>query len=454
MHINKFAGERHGFPLFLSIEVVMASRPFHLGWFVARGYGPKAWRESWAGSDLSGWVLPDLFVDLARAIERARFDYLIIEDSSNVPYTYQGSHDVYLKYAASVPKLDPVVLVPYLAQATTHLGIIPTLSVTEYPPYLLARLLNTLDHATRGRVGWNIVTGSNDGGAQNFGLEGQYPHDQRYEIAEEFTDVVTRLWESWEPDASVYDAATPLFADGRKVHPINHEGRFFKVRGPLAAPRSPQVRPVLCQAGVSPRGREFSSRWADTIIAVGATPEAMKAFRDDIRARAAAQGRNPDDVKVLFLINPIVDETDEAARERREAERRDSVAHIDMELALLSRISGIDFSTFPLDEPLPALTTNGHQGQVSQHTGRTPREIVLQRGGVNIELTGTVDRVASELEDLIGAVGGDGFLIRNPYFSRRYIAEITDGLVPELQRRGLTERRYAHQTFRENLLSY
>ena len=133
----------------------MTKRQFHLSWFLSQGYGPKSWRGNWPGSssDMARWMMPDLFLDLARGLERACFDYLIIEDSSMVPYTYQGSHDTYLRYAASTPKLDPAVLVPYLAQATEHLGVIPTLSVTEYPPFLLARLVNSLDQFTRGGSG-------------------------------------------------------------------------------------------------------------------------------------------------------------------------------------------------------------------------------------------------------------------------------------------------------------
>ena len=244
-------------------------RPFHLAWFLSQGYGPKSWRTDWPGSDVRRWMMPDLFVELARAMERACFDYLIIEDSSMVPYTYQGTHDTYLKYAASTPKLDPAVLVPYLAQATEHLGIVPTLSVSEYPPYLLARLVNSLDHVTEGRMGWNCVTGSNDGAAQNYGRDKHYPHDERYDIADEFADVVTRLWEAWEPDAVVLDRDAPMFADGAKVHPINHEGKYFRCRGPINAPRSPQGRVPICQAGGSPRGQLFASRWADTIITEG-----------------------------------------------------------------------------------------------------------------------------------------------------------------------------------------
>ena len=432
----------------------MSSHPFHLAWFLSRGYGPKAWRQDWGG-DQRRWMMPDLFVDMARSMERACFDYLIIEDSSNVPYTFEGSHDTYLKYAAATPKLDPAVLVPWLAMATQRLGIVPTLSTSEYPPYLLARLVNSLDHVTEGRVGWNIVTGSNDGGAQNYGREKHFPHDERYDIADEVTDVVTRLWESWEPDAVVLDRERDVFAEGGKVHPIHHQGKYFTVRGPLNAPRSPQGRPVLCQAGGSPRGQRFASRWADTIITNAASVPAMKAFRQEVRGLAAAQGRDPDAIKVLFLAYPIVDVSMEAARTRRDAEAADAAAHLTMNLAMISRISGIDFSTFDLDEPLPALTTNGHQSSVAKYAGRTPRAVamgVATKSG--IDYTGTVDHVAGMMQEIMQEVGGDGFLLFNGDFTRRYVAEICDGLVPELQRRGLTRKAYAHATFRDNLLAF
>ena len=327
----------------------MSKRPFHLAWFLSQGYGPKTWRSNWPGSDVARWMMPDLFVDLAKGMERACMDYMIIEDSSNVPYTYQGSHDTYLKYAASAPKLDPAVLVPYLAQATRHLGIVPTLSVSEYPPYLLARLVNSLDHVTEGRVGWNCVTGSNDGAAQNYGRDKHYPHDERYDIADEFADVVTRLWDAWEPDAVVLDREIPMFADGRKVHPIHHEGKYFRCRGPLNAPRSPQGRPVICQAGGSPRGQQFASRWADTIITNSNSVAAMKTYREDVRRRAVAIGRNPDDIKVLFLAYPTIDLSMEMARDRRRLDMIEAEKHMDATLSSMSRITGIDFSKFDLD---------------------------------------------------------------------------------------------------------
>ncbi|MBS0537181.1 MAG: NtaA/DmoA family FMN-dependent monooxygenase [Proteobacteria bacterium] len=433
------------------------TKPFHLAWFLSQGYGPKSWRSAWPGSDVARWMMPDLFLDLARGMDRACFDYMIVEDSSNVPYTYKGSHDTYLKYAASAPKLDPAVLVPYLAQATTHLGLVPTLSVSEYPPYLLARLVNTLDHTTEGRIGWNCVTGSNDGAAQNYGRDKHYPHDERYDVADEFADLVTRLWEAWEPDAVVLDRENHLFADGSKVHPVNHEGKYFRCRGPLNAPRSPQGRVPICQAGGSPRGQEFASRWADTIITEGGGSVAsMKAYREGVRARARALGRNPDDIKVLFLAHPIVDLTMDAARERQRQEQAMAEEHIDMQLSSMSRLTGIDFAQFDLDTPLPdTLTTNGHQSSLAKWIGKTPRAIVqsyARKGG--IDFTGTADHVAGMMQDIMEEVGGDGFLIFNTYFDRRYVMEICDGLVPELQRRGLTRKAYAHKHLRDNLLEF
>jgi alkanesulfonate monooxygenase SsuD/methylene tetrahydromethanopterin reductase-like flavin-dependent oxidoreductase (luciferase family) len=193
---------------------------------------------------------------------------------------------------------------PIVAQATKHLGLVPTLSVTEYPPFLLARLINSLDHVTEGRIGWNCVTSSNDGAAQNYGRDGQVPHDERYDLAEEFTDLVTKLWDAWEPDAVVLGRDKPMFARGDKVRAVNHVGEYFRCRGPLNAPRSPQVRPVICQAGGSPRGQLFAAGWADTIITDAVDVGEMKQYRAGVRARVVAAGRDPDSVKVLLLAFP------------------------------------------------------------------------------------------------------------------------------------------------------
>ncbi|SDV50686.1 NtaA/DmoA family FMN-dependent monooxygenase [Chitinasiproducens palmae] len=433
----------------------MSHTPFHLAWFISKGYGPKAWRHPWGGPNPQQWVLPDLFVDLSRALERAAFDYVMIEDSSNIPYTYGDSHDIYLRHAVDSPKLDPAVLATALIGATQRLGVVTTLSTSEYHPFQLARLTNTLDHISRGRAGWNLVTGSNDGGAQNFGLERQYPHDQRYDMADEYVDLVIKLWESWEADAMPIDREAERFADPAKVHPVHFEGEYFRSRGPLAAPRSPQGRPVICQAGGSPRGRVFAAQWAETIITSARSVAGMKAFRNDIRQRALAAGRNPDHIKCLFLINPIVDQTRAGAEARREAQQADAAAHLEVHLASLARTSGIDFSKFDPDEPLPELRSNGHQTLVAQYTGRTLREIALTgKGLADVDLVGTPAEVAGKLADIIDEVGGDGFLFMEPELTRRYIAEITDGLVPELQKLGAVRRVYDHQQFRDNLLAF
>jgi FMN-dependent oxidoreductase (nitrilotriacetate monooxygenase family) len=435
----------------------VSKRQFHLAWFLSRGYGPKAWRHDWGGTNgaQARWMMPDLFVDLAKSMERACFDYLIIEDSCNVPYTYQNSHDAYLRYAAATPKLDPATLVPYLAQATKHLGLVPTLSTSEYPPFLLARLVNSLDHLTEGRVGWNIVTGSNDGGAQNYGMDKHHPHDERYERADEMVDVVTKLWDAWEPDAVVLDRERAIFADGSKVHPINHEGKYYKVRGPLSAPRSPQGRPVLCQAGGSAVGQTFAAKWADTIIASQTSIAAMKQYRDQVRRNAVAQGRDPDGIKVLFLADPIIDVSMEQAQLRRRQDIAFASENVEFTLAMMSTLTGNDFSKYPVDEPLPVLTSNGHQSVMAGYAGKTPREVAMgQADRSGLDYTGTADHVAGMMQEVMEEVGGDGFLLTYGDFSRRYVAEVCDGLVPELQRRGLTRTGYPHPTFRANLMEF
>jgi alkanesulfonate monooxygenase SsuD/methylene tetrahydromethanopterin reductase-like flavin-dependent oxidoreductase (luciferase family) len=239
------------------------------------------------------------------------------------------------------------------------------------------------------------------------------------------------------------------------VHPVHFEGRYFRSRGPLAAPRSPQGRPVICQAGGSPRGRSFAARWAETIIGSARSVAGMKAFREDIRQRAAGFGRDPDSIKVLFLVSPVVDQFREAARQRRDADIADANTHMEWHLASLSRVSGIDFSRFDLDEILPELASNGHQTLVAQYAGRTLRDIVSAGWALSdIDLVGNYDDVAGTLSEVMQEVGGDGFLIVYPDMTRRYVAEITDGLVPALQKRGVVRKRYEHAMLRDNLMAF
>jgi FMN-dependent oxidoreductase (nitrilotriacetate monooxygenase family) len=334
------------------------------------------------------------------------------------------------------------------------------LSVTEYPPFLLARLVSTLDHVSDGRAGWNIVTSSSDRAAQNYGHARQPDHDVRYDMADEFTDLVMQLWDSWEPDAIVSDVAGGQFADHAKVHTIDFEGRYFRCRGPLNNARSPQGQPVLVQAGGSPRGRDFAAKNADTIIASATDVDEVKAYRDEVRKRMEAHGRQPDDCKVLFLVSPTIDETAAGARERKDRELADALAHPETHLAGMGFITDIDFSVYDVDVPLGQLSkqihTNGHQSSLARFLRdgeeKTLREIATTPHG--FEPTGTPDQVANILEEAMEEVGGDGFLFYLPEFNLRRVVEITDGVVPVLQQRGLVRSSYTFELFRDNLLEF
>jgi FMN-dependent oxidoreductase (nitrilotriacetate monooxygenase family) len=333
------------------------------------------------------------------------------------------------------------------------------MSTLAYPPFLLARLACTTDHITGGRFGWNIVTSGENAAAQNFGLDRLPEHDLRYEMADEYMEVVNQRFPSWDQHAVVMDRATATYADGRKVRPVNFVGKYYKCRGPLNTAPSPQGRPSYFQAGGSPRGRDFAARHADTVIATAIGVKAMKQFRDDVRARAARFGRNPDEVKILYQLAPVLGETEaaaQAANERGLSSRR----HIEQRLALVSALTDIDFSQFDLDKPLPPLTTNGESTVLARFTqqgsNKPLRQLVREEGKGGIDLVGTPDQVAERMGEVMAEVGGDGFLIKHPFhqINRRYIYEVTEGLVPALQRRGLVRTEYSQPTLRQMLVEF
>ncbi|MBP0462983.1 NtaA/DmoA family FMN-dependent monooxygenase [Roseomonas sp. PWR1] len=436
----------------------MAGKAFHLGWFL-QGSSVQAWGEPWTGNIGTEWMVPDFFIEMTRNLERACFDYVLLEDSSYIGESYGGSREIYLHHGLSVPRQDPSVVAALLAQATKHIGIVATFGTFAYPPYLLARLVATLDQVSSGRIGWNAVTGSSDYAARNFGLDGMPPHDTRYDIADEYMEVVRKLWGSWEPGAIVADRERGILVDHTKVHAIDHHGTHFKVRGPLNSGPCVQGQPVIAQAGGSPRGRQFAATHADTIVAMVKGTAGMKAYRDDVRARMAAQGRDPDRCMVLFLVSPVLGDTDEEARAKHRRKLATTEDQIAKRLAHLSKITNLDFGALPLDKPLGSLTTNGHQQSLDEFlkkagnkTLREAAEIYSDAG--SIPLIGTPAQVAEQMGAAMEEIGGDGFLLSTNDTSRRVIAEICDGLVPELQRRGLARRAYSHAMFRDNLLDF
>jgi FMN-dependent oxidoreductase (nitrilotriacetate monooxygenase family) len=413
---------------------------FHLAWFTNFTAGSWDTTFSHGGSPWDG----KFHVEFALALERACFDYIMLEDTLMVSEAYRGSAEATLKYGLQVPKHDPIPLAAMIAAATSRLGVVATMSTMAWPPFMLARVSTTLDHIAGGRFGWNIVTSGEDTAAQNFGLDNLPPRELRYAMADEYMELVNQLFD----------------ADWRKVHPIHFEGEFFKCRGPLNTVPSPQRRPTFVQAGGSPRGRAFAAKHADSIIAPAYRLAGMKEYRDDVRTHAVKFGRNPDDIKVLFLVYPTLGETSEEAKEKH---RRmvTAPAFVEASLASSGTTSDIDFSQFDLDQPLPCrLTTNGEQGSLDKFqqwgSGKILRQLAAERFDSELDLIGAPDEVADKMAGAMEEVGGDGFLISTPFqrTSRRFINEICEGLVPALQRRGLVRQAYTRATLRETLREF
>ena len=273
-------------------------------------------------------------------------------------------------------------------------------------------------------------------------------------------ELVTQLFASWDKDAVVMDRERGIYADHTKVRPINVKGKYFSCRGPLNTVPSPQGKPVFLQAGGSPRGRGFAARVADSIIAVANGTDGMKAYRDDVRARAEAAGRDPDEIKVMFLVYPVIGVT-QAEAEAKHERMVTAPGFIEAGLAMTGTVTDIDFSQYDLDQPLPGkLTTNGEQGSLDKFqqwgSGKTLRQLASERYDGGLRLVGTPDQVARLMGEAMEEVGGDGFLISTPFqlSSRQRILEITEGLVPALQRQGLVRSTYRGTTLREVLREF
>lgn len=435
----------------------MTKQKFHLGWF--SNFSIDEWLEPLSSAGGNPWD-GRFYIEMAQTLERACFDYIIFEDTLMVSDVFRGSMEPYLTGAIHVPKHDPAPLAAIVSSHTSRIGVVATLSTLGYPPFLLARLCATIDHIAGGRFGWNIVTSGEDLAAQNFGMPRITEHDLRYEMADEYVGLVNQLFASWDADAVLLDRTTQTYADHTKVRPVFFEGRYYKSRGPLNTAPLPHGRPAYIQAGGSARGRDFAARHADSVICVAKNRAAMKAFRDDIRSRAARLGRDPDDIKVLFLVAPVLGDTHSEAEARNE---RGLASHRFQEqaLGLQSALSGIDLSQFDLDKPLPEMTTNGSiaslAGFAQFGSGKTLRQVIIEGGKSSaIEAVGTPDEVADHMAAAMEEVGGDGFLIRQPFYdiSRRYILEVAEGLVPALRRRGLVRSEYKSSTLRQTLREF
>lgn len=402
-------------------------------------------------NDLGYWV------ELAKLLEKGKFDGLFLADVLGVYDVYNGSRDSAVEQAVQVPANDPLLLVSAMAHATKHLGFGITYSLTYEQPYMLARRFSTLDHLTDGRVAWNIVSSYLDSAAKNLGLKQQIEHDDRYEIAEEFLDVCYKLWEeSWEDDAVLRDKEKKVFANPKKVHDINHKGKYFEVPGAHLCEPSPQRTPVLYQAGASSRGRAFAAKHAECVFTAGPTAEIVKKGVKDLREKAKEQGRSPEDLLVFTVFTPIVGRTEEEAYQKYETLK--SYISYDGALSLLSGWTGIDFSQYEPDQTLEYIESNAIQSAVEVFTKADPnkkwtiRELAtfVGIGGRGPVIVGSAEQIADEIEYWVNEADVDGFNIAYTLAPGSF-EDFVELVVPILQDRGLVQKEYQEGTYREKL---
>lgn len=398
----------------------------------------------------------DTWVELAQLAERGRFDAIFLADGAGLGGDFGGKWDIYPERGLMFPIGDPLMLIPAMAQATEHLGFIYTSATIQHPPYSFARSAATLDHLTRGRIGWNIVTSASANAHRNVGLEDLIDHDERYAIAEEYLEVVYKLWEaSWDEGAVVADAQAPMYADPQKVHKINHVGKYFRCEGPLQVSPSPQRTPMLFQAGGSDVGRNFGARHAEGIFTMADTPADVAPVVADMRRRATEAGRRAEDLQIFQGLTFVVGSTMDEARAKAEA--FDSYLDPMAAMAYRGGFMGIDFANVDPDRPLRELIDDaaGIKGPLKlfidkQPAGSNPTVRDLSEFfGAKYRVVGTPESIADELEQWSDA-GVDGINVISIVTPGTY-REFIDHVVPVLQDRGQIQREYSPGTLRQKL---
>ena len=420
-------------------------RQMHLGVFVlGTGNHIAGWRYDGAATshmDLS------VIQEIGRIAERGKFDLLFISDSMVMDPTDHPSF---------MCRFEPTTLITALSASTTHIGLGATVSTSFSEPFNVARVFGSIDHISGGRAAWNVVTSSNPGAALNFNHDKQIEHELRYARANEFVDVVRGLWDCWDDGAIIADKTTGRYIDAAKVRPLDHRGTFFQVKGPLNMARTPQGHPVIIQAGGSPSGLELAARTADVVFSVVQDLEGAKRAYADLKARMAKYGRSPDQLAVLPGVMPIIGASDAQARETL-ARLQAWLTPTNAATLVASRI-GYDVSGHPLDGPVPPPPrTQGSQTFVHVLYETARREKMTLRDLYNLTaaarghwvICGTPGGIADTLEEWFTAGAADGYNILPAYFPGAF-NHFVDGVVPELQRRGLFRRDYTGTTLRDH----
>lgn len=416
------------------------------------GYRAAAWRHPDVPAD--GTLRFDHYVRNAQTAERGLFDMIFFADGIGIREKDEPPGSL-ARSGYEIVEMEPMTLLPALAALTSRIGLVTTASTTYNEPFHIARKFATLDLISGGRAGWNIVTSWSDAEARNFNRAKHLDYDTRYDRALEFADVVTGLWDSWEPDAFVYDKASSVFYDPAKMHALNHRGTHFQVAGPLNVASMPQGRPILVQAGASEQGREIAARYADVVYAAQDTIVAARAYYADVKGRMAKYGRDWDDLKIMPALRPVVGRT-----------RAEAQAKFDELQALVDPLVGLarvfnelgDLSGFPLDGPVPEPKSEAQvrsgvariMARVRAH-GWTIRELCRQLiGAGGFCVIGTAADIADVMEEWVDTAAADGFNI-TPTHLPGGCEDFVEYVTPELQRRGRFRTAYEATTLRGNL---
>ncbi|MCP3722941.1 LLM class flavin-dependent oxidoreductase [Paraburkholderia sp. CNPSo 3272] len=405
--------------------------------------------RSWQYKDLAYWT------DLAKILERGVFDAIFIADVIGYYDVYKGSNYHALHQAAQIPVNDPLQLAAPIAMVTSHLGIGITASTSFEHPYTFARRLSTADHHTQGRLAWNIVTSYLESGAKNVGQGGLRDHNNRYEVAAEYVEVLYKLFEgSWEDGAVVRDRDRRVFTHPEKVHEIGHKGKYFDVPGYHLCEPSPQRTPVLFQAGASGPGKTFAAQHAECVFVAALTKTLLRDYVADVRRQAALAGRDAGKLLIYNLVTVIVDETDAKAQARFEEYQR----HVsyDGSLVFMSGWTGIDFGQYLPTDTVKRVQTNAIHSAVEHLSGGDTAwtiEALAKWGGIGgmgPVFVGSPTTIADILQEWVEETGVDGFNLAYA-LAHETFEHVVEYLVPELQRRGVYPREYAPGTLREKL---
>lgn len=421
-------------------------RQMHLAVFwLGTGNHSAGWRMEGAADSNCNWQALE---EAARIAEAGKFDMFFISDALGTSPTDHPSF---------MSRFEPTTAIAALSRVTRNVGLGATVSTGFSYPYTVARTFQALQHISRGRVAWNVVTSNAEVGALNYGLDRQLDHDKRYEIAEEFVDVVRGLWATYDRGAFLRDKTTGVYVDAAKVHTLDHAGRFFKVRGPLNVEQSAYGDPLLIQAGGSEPGQALSARIADIVFSiVSGDPNDAKAAYAALKGRLARYGRAPDHLAILPGVMPIIGRTD--AEARAHLDKLQSFISPTNMLTLVSHSIGHDISRYPLDGPVPELPPSNNSQtfsrtllEMARRENMTLRDLynLAAAGRGHWVLCGTPTRIADTLEDWFTGGMADGFMILPPYFPGG-LRDFVEQVVPELQRRGLFRRDYAGATLRDH----